>query len=269
MKGLTDVKNRQIRKNAWALYKANFLKLLPAMVLLQLLDFLPGMVIGQAALGGLADLLATQLSPMLFAPITMCGAAAFSLHILHGGEPKTYLMFAYARDVLKALKIWLAALIYYVPGLALTVPTLLLLNTPSGSFDSYAAEISMFYISIALIVVIMVFGIWYSLRFGLFSYAMVKSPDAGAGEWLKTSWRAMNGNCGRQFRLTLSVFWPTFVIRLIIALIAGRSVTSGSILNLPTLSIMIFQCFYMGFPLLAQAGFADDLLEENQSMYTR
>ena len=37
-------------------------------------------------------------------------------------------------------------------------------------------------------------------------------------------------------------------------------------ISLPTLSIMIFQCFYMGYPQLAQAGFADDLLKVKQSL---
>ena len=265
MKGLTDVNNKQIRKNAWALYKANFQKLLPAMVLLQLLTFLPGIVIGRAAPGGLVELLATQLSTMLFAPITLCGVAAFSLDILHGGAPKTHLMFAHVKDFRRTLKIWLAALAYYGPVLALNATTLVLLNVASVPSEKDVAEIGTLLLLLALILVLTVFGIWLSLRFTLFSYAVVKNPEAGAGEWLKTSWRAMKGNCGRQIRMVISIFWPGVVVGLIISLVAGRS-GAGSAINLPTLSIMIFQCFYMGYPLLALAGFADSLLVKDQNM---
>ena len=236
------------------------------MALLQLLTFGLGVVTGQTALGGLAETLAVQISMVLFAPVSLCGAAAFSLDILHGGAPKPRLMFTHVRDFRRTVKIWLATLAYYGPVLAFNVTTLMLMTIPSGASESNAAKVSIFLLLIALVLVLMVFGLWFSLRLGLFCYVVAKNPEAGAGEWLKASWRAMRRNCGRLFRLMFSVFWPSVTIGIIISLIAGRGTASGSAISLPTLSIMIFQCFYVGYPQLALAGFADDLLGENQSM---
>jgi len=112
-------------------------------------------------------------------------------------------------------------------------------------------------------------NLWVMLRLGLFSYAMAKAPEKRASDWLRSSWRAMKRNCWRLIRLTISVSWPGLAIVVVASWITGQLGTAGAFdpksalaRLLPTVIAGLFLCFYGGYPQLALAGFAEELLEE-------
>jgi hypothetical protein len=111
---------------------------------------------------------------------------------------------------------------------------------------------------------------WLGLRLGLYAYAMARDPEARPSGWLRASWRAMRKNCWRILRLEISLIWPMIPLFLVFFLggvipsghagsIGGANLASAPGNLLPRATFNAFLCFYMGYPMLAMAGFADSL----------
>jgi hypothetical protein len=237
------------------------------MAVLVLVTYGPATLTLAFAPDGYNSVTAVLLGTILFAPIVFAGAANFSLNILKGGAPEIGRMFAYANDLPKMLRIWLAALVYGGPDL-LTGGSMLLGTAllPKAIQDANTL-LGMMVGLTAVNTVLSFVCLWFKFRMNLFPYAVVGDPDARASEWLRTSWRTMKGHCGRLLRLMISVYWPNAILMIVTILVFAqlgatdvideKSSIAKLLLNLVG---WVFLCFYQGYPQLALAGFADDLL---------
>jgi hypothetical protein len=78
--------NKQIRTQAWALFRANYGKMLPAVAIVQFFTFLPLLIYALFPVIGACVYSVSQLGTILVAPIAQCGAAAYALDILDGSR---------------------------------------------------------------------------------------------------------------------------------------------------------------------------------------
>jgi hypothetical protein len=251
------MKNREIRREAWALFKKNYLKMLPGIAVICLVFLGQSLLLPQFVPNGLIGTLAPLIGTVLFAPITLAGAADFFLAIRRGGAPEIGRLFAHIQNTRQVLNIWLAALVYggAVLGINLIRAALAGMTLPNG------AVIALGVLTLALLVP----GIWLTFRLQLFSYAAAMDPDAGAIDWLHTSWRQMEGNCGRSFCLSFSTGWPYLLFWIAVVFILGLVGTPGTRpVSSPAFSVFtsVSLWLYMGYSMLALAVFADDLLSK-------
>jgi hypothetical protein len=256
--------NRQIRKRAWELFQGNYAGMLPAMFIMGLTSIVS--MFWNTISGPLRNYFSSFIS-VLLAPVSVCGVAAFCLNIQHGGTPKTSLMFAHFRDFHRVLNIWIAALAVNAPMIILTV-----LMTSFGWADSASAKdmgTGLSLLSVVLFLGLSIVFIWLSLRLGLYGYAAALNPDARFSDWLGASYHAMRRNCWRDIRLTISTGWPIILALIFVFFTFGLFVTDGSSVVfrrvLPTAITSLLMCFYQGYPQIALALFAEDLLEPQTS----
>ena len=261
--------NKEIRKRAWALFCAKYRKMLPAMAVIELFTIAPQLVGVLSATGNTNIVPVSTLLTILFAPVALCGAAAFALNMLGGGEPNTGLLFLHLKSPLRVMKIWRAAFVYYGLMLMMGLITAMMRSPFQMDDAGNGGVVTQMIVLLALAVVFGLVNVWVTLRLGLFFYAMAKAPEKRAFDWIRSSWRAMKRNCWRLIRLSISVSWPGFAIGIVTSMIVKQLGATGALdpksalaRLLPTAIMALFLCFYEGYPQLALAGFAEELLEE-------
>lgn len=256
--------NREIRSKAYGLFRTRYREMLPAMAIIQLINFLPQMA-SALLQTGVASTAAVYALQVVLAPVTAYGLARYLLKIADGDAPDTGLLFAHLMDSGLVLRIWLAALAYngltqiYIAG------TNLITGNASGGSAGFALAL------VALILIGMPIFLWLTMRLNLFQYAMVLDPNGRPGEWLTVSWRAMRHNVWRWFRLMLSLMWPLILILAIQIPLATQirlmresgavSLDSVAAKLLPPLLASLLTIFFWALPMLGVAVFGRDLLE--------
>jgi hypothetical protein len=260
--------NKQIRKRAWELFRTNYRGILAGMALVEFFMLLPSFVFSFLAPGSAYLSLISLFVQMLLAPITMVGAASFSLSILGGAPPSLGVLFSHIKDFKRIRKMWIAAPVFYCSVLLML---LLLLASFLVGIPGFLAKIPIginLPLLLALVIALCLVGLWLTLRIGLLAYAMAKEPEAPLSSWLRASWNAMKHNCWRLARLVLALFFPPIVLSIIIQMNIRLMRESGALgsnstfaVLLTTLITSLIMCFYTGYPQLALAGFADDLLD--------
>lgn len=270
--------NREIRRRAWAQFKAHYWRLLPSMAIVEALMLAPSVITAPLGPVGPASPLIASCGLLLFAPVALLGAAGVTAEVMRGGAPETRRMLWALEGGRRAARAWLASLAYYGPSLVLGIVSAATPRLGDSFVPTQEDAMLIAAAGIGLLLLLppaLFFGIWLPLRWGLFPYAAERAPEARASSWLGASFRAMRGNCWRLIRLLCSVFWPSAAVAAVLSAVTQALTRSGALApgSAPAqmasaLIISLFLCFYMGYPLLALAGFAGARLEEGAAAQT-
>jgi len=255
--------NREIRGQAWKLFKKHYLRFVPAMVVSGALWLAASQGNPMIAQAGIFKASFAALFPALIAPVQQGGMALFARAAILGDKPGIGLMFQPLRSFRRVGHLWLAALAAICPmtlaNLAFDAAgPLIAASVP----ESARAAVNLAAV-LALYLPATIAALWITLRLTLYPYAAAREPEQGAGRWLKASWGAMRGRCWRLFRLTISVGWP-FLPVLIAAVVITRElgVPSGDMGLVGAMAFAAFTCVYIGYPALATARFAEEALDD-------
>ncbi len=261
--------NRQIRRDAWGLFRANYLGILAGVAVVEGIVLFVYLAPALLALGYAAVSLVSLIGWILLSPVTVAGTASFFLGIIDGGSPNLRLLFSHVGGFQRIRKIWAAVLSY----LCMAFCYVLIITAIRLLVNLWGGPFRLEWIMTALFFALGLAGLWATFRFGLLAYLMAKEPDAKVSEWLRASWRVMRRNGGRLVRLMLSLLWPPLPVSLFIN-VQIRLMREAGTLDphsvIPSLlpgSIMrLLMCFYAGYVILAFMIFARDLLHARREI---
>jgi hypothetical protein len=263
MKEGTRMNNREIRGQAWKLFKRHYVRFVPAMAVSGVLLLAASLWNDWIVQTGIFKTSLAALFLALVAPVQQGGVAVFARAAILGDTPGIGLMFQPLRSFRRVGNLWLAALAAICPvtlaTLAFYAAGLLITASVPESAQATVNLVAM----LALYLPALIAAWWINLRLTLYPYAAAREPEQGVGRWLKASWSAMRGKCWRLFRLTISVDWPILPL-LFAAVVITREmgVPSADMGRVGVLTFAAFTCVFMGYPALATARFAEEALDD-------
>ena len=260
--------NRDIRGQAWKLFGEHNVRFVPPMAILSMLLLAAELMDKVIVRAGTLRASVVSLLVILFAPVTQCGAAVLARSALMDKTPGLDVFFQPLRNFRTVANIWLTALVYVASSVLVSLVSAAIPLFISAYIPAESAKTVNLWMMVLLYLPLVFIGFWVSLRLMLFPYAFARHPQQEAGQWLSASWNAMRGECGRLIRLTLSTGWPLFLV-MVLAIPLSRAAglqtqPAESILQMTILAA--FMCFYFGYPLLALAGFAEEILDEYEGV---
>ena len=240
--------NKEIRKKAWELCKANFWRLLGVTLFISLITA-PFMIPQMAGImstadgsmpnsGVVASSVVSILLMMIVASILEAGLLQYFSNLWNGQPAGIRTLFTHARRVLRLIGIGLLTILCMY---AVMIPGLLAAVLLSSFLRAFTVVV-MIALAVALIHVM--------LRITPATTAFILDPSRTAWQCIKTSWRATKGNTRRIFCHGFALILPGFAASLLITLLtpvtgAYASAIANTIVTVATLLFTALFSIYM------------------------
>lgn len=222
MNEFVNMTNKEIRKRAWELCRANFWKILGGTFLISLIST----VTMELALWTESSIFASLglLAVMVLSVIMSLGMIRFILDIWHGESTSLSVLFSQKHRFWTNLGAGLLlTLIFFGLLLAAALISLLAISV---------SETLGAIITVVVIIAAVVLVIWMSLRFELIATCIVLNHSMGPIGCMRTSWRASKGNLKRLFCNGFVLNLPLIVAEILLSSFQyGYLYMSGLTLN--------------------------------------
>lgn len=252
--------NKEIRKKAWELSKANFWRLLGVTLFIALITvpfILPYAAVFMSTTDGSMPGAGASLTAsvsiflmMIVAPILEAGLLQYLSNLWNGQAAGIRTLFTHARRVLRLIGIGLLTVLCMY---AVMIPGMLLLML-LGSFVPFLA----FIVGILWVIAI----VFVMFRISPAMTAFILDPDRKAVQCIGTAWRATKGNVRRMFSHSFMLILPYFAASLLIALLtpvtgAYASAIANTIVSVAT---MLFSALFSIYAQIGMYGLNEQLL---------
>lgn len=253
--------NKDFRRRAWELCRANFGLLLSATVLQSLISTISLQLMSMTE----APLLSTLISLCLFvlSAIISLGMVRFVLDIWHGDRPALSVLFSQKHRFFTYIGY---TLLIGLIVIGITLASIMVFGIAGGVFagaDTITAQIMILLSSFVAIVL----GVWFALRFEMAITCMVLRPSCGATECMRIAWRASKKNAWRLFCNEFILSLPLVLAQMLLTgyatylLMSGQTLTGVGSLLLDIASMMI-TALLSGYIMLGIYSLHEHLLEK-------
>lgn len=206
--------NKEIRRRAWELCRANFGTILGASFLISLISSLMiniTYLLGESILSSFLSI-----GFVILNAIMTLGMVRFILNIWHGQPAPLSLLFSQKHRLGTSILCGLLIIL-------LSVGIMIAAFIPS-SVCLAVSETFGIIMTVVTTIVMLFLIIWIGLRFEMTTACIVLRPSLGATDCMRTAWRASKGKVGRLFCNAFVLNLPLFIAQ---ALLMGYQIFLG------------------------------------------